>query len=91
MAAIDTRVDSRVDTLTVSRRLEGVGIDRNHAEAIAIAIESAIAGAHRDLVTKDQLEAAISALSDRLKWRLVIIAGTVIAAVIAAIKIIPAL
>ena len=47
-----------MDTLSVSKSLQEAGIDTAHAEAIAMAIESA----QSDVVTKDHLRAELAAL-----------------------------
>lgn len=82
------------DALATARHLEGAGMDRVQAEAVAEACREA-ASAGGDVATKADLAAAIaplatkaelSALETRLTWRMVGIAALIIAAV----KFIPA-
>ena len=60
-----------MDTLSVSKNLQEAGIDTAHAEAIAMAIESA----QSDLVTKDHLRAELAALFVKLLLAGIGIAG----------------
>jgi len=73
------------DTLTIVRQLTEAGIDRDHADAIADGIRQA--AEHGEHVTPETLRAeiagvltAISAAETRLTWRMLAIAGLVIAA-----------
>ena len=76
-----------LDTLAVARRLEEAGMDRRQAEAVAEAASEA-AGANRsDLATRADLKSEVAALETRLTWRMVGIAG----AIVAAVKLLPGL
>jgi predicted transcriptional regulator len=73
------------DSLTVARRLTDAGIERAQADAIADGIRQA--AEHGEHVTPDQLDArvadvsaAISAAETRMTWRMLAVAGLVIAA-----------
>ena len=73
------------DSLTIARQLTDAGIDRDQAAAIADAVRQA--AEHGEHVTPEKLRAeiagvlsAISAAETRLTWRMLAIAGLVIAA-----------
>lgn len=73
------------DSLTVARQLTDAGIERAQADAIADGIRQA--AEHGEHVTPDQLDAriadvltAISAAETRMTWRMLAVAGLVIAA-----------
>lgn len=74
------------DTLATARKLKAAGINEAHAEAIAEA-EAARAG-RGELASKADLKAEIAdlkadnaRLESRLTWRLVGVAGVIVAAV----------
>ena len=65
------------DTLSISKRLKGAGMNEPQAEAVAEAIHGSIKDATAHLATKkdldaleSRLEAGISSLESRLVWRL---------------------
>lgn len=65
------------DTLSISKRLKGAGMNEPQAEAVAGAIRGSIRDATAHLATKkdldaleSRLEAKISSLESRLVWRL---------------------
>ena len=72
------------DTLSISKRLKGAGMNEPQAEAVAGAIHGSIKDATAHLATKkdldaleSRLEAKISSLESRLVWRLfLLITGT---------------
>lgn len=72
------------DTLSISKRLKGAGMNEPQAEAVAGAIHGSIRDATAHLATKkdldaleSRLEAKISSLESRLVWRLfLLITGT---------------
>ena len=73
------------DSLTVARQLTDAGIERAQADAIADGIRQA--AEHGEHVTPGQLDAriadvltAISAAETRMTWRMLAVAGLVIAA-----------
>ena len=73
------------DSLTIARQLTDAGIERAQADAIADGIRQA--AEHGEHVTPDQLNAriadvlaAISAAETRMTWRMLAVAGLVIAA-----------
>ena len=73
------------DSLTLARQLTDAGIERSQADAIADGIRQA--AEHGEHVTPDQLNAriadvltAISAAETRMTWRMLAVAGLVIAA-----------
>ena len=73
------------DSLTVARQLTDAGIERAQADAIADGIRQA--AEHGEHVTPDQFDAriadvptAISAAETRMTWRMLAVAGLVIAA-----------
>lgn len=73
------------DSLTMARPLTDAGIERAQADAIADGIRQA--AEHGEHVTPDQLDAriadvlaAISAAETRMTWRMLAVAGLVIAA-----------
>lgn len=70
--------ETAFDTLAAARNLEGAGIARDHAEAIAEAIRSG----QGDLVTKDHLDAAMA----KAERRLMIFGLSLAVALFAAIK-----
>lgn len=47
---------STIDTLKLARRLEEHGLERKHAEGLALELEEAITVALKDLATKDDLD-----------------------------------
>ena len=78
------------DSLTVARQLVDAGIDREHADAIAAGIRQA--AEHGDHVPPAMLDGRLDALDARLDaglaklradltWRMLAVAGLVIAAV----------
>ena len=71
------------DTAATVRALEETGLERKQAEAIATACREAAEVA--EPITQQGLEAALAQLEAKLTWRLVYVAG----AVIAAVKLIP--
>ena len=76
------------DTLAASRRLQAGGLSQEQAEAVAGELLSASRAVHEKLATKADLadlKPDIAALEARLTWRMVALAGLVIAAV----KLIP--
>ena len=54
------------------------GIDRAHADALADAIRQA--AEHGEHVTPDMLDARIATAETRLTWRMIAVAGLVVAA-----------
>ena len=73
------------DSLTIARQLSDAGIERAQADAIVDGIRQA--AEHGEHVTPDQLNpriadvlAAISAAVTRMTWRMLAVAGLVIAA-----------
>ena len=73
------------DSLTVARQLTDAGIERAQADAIADGIRQA--AEHGEHVTPDQLNAriadvltALGAAATRMTWRMLAVAGLVIAA-----------
>ena len=79
------------DTLAVARELEAAGIERQHAEAIATAINH---GDERAATKADinALKADINALETRLQvtlYRALLIQGGAIVAILAALKLLP--
>ena len=72
------------DTLSISKRLKGAGMNEPQAETVAEAIHGSIKDATAHLATKKdldalefRLEAGISSLESRLVWRLfLLITGT---------------
>lgn len=76
-----------LNTLAVARRLEEAGMDRRQAEAVAEAASEAAEANRADLATKADLKSEIAALETRLTWRMVGIAGVIVAAV----KLLPGL
>ncbi|MCY4510944.1 MAG: hypothetical protein OXG35_28880 [Acidobacteria bacterium] len=78
------------DSLTIARQLTEAGIDREHADAIAAGIRQA--AEHGDHVTPAMLDSRLDALDARLDaglaklradltWRMLAVAGLVIAAI----------
>lgn len=71
------------DTLTIARQLTEAGIQREHADAIAAGIREA--AEHGDHVTPAMLDARLDAglakLRADLTWRMLAVAGLVIAAI----------
>ena len=80
------RTDSRtIDTAATVRNLEAAGVERKQAEAIAAAVRTASEAGRDDLATKTDLAVLEASLKAELTWRMVIMAGVIIAAV----KLIP--
>ncbi len=70
------------DTLAAVRRMTATGIEREHAEAIAQTASEAATAGQEQLATK----ADLAGLKADMTWRMVILAGVIVAA----IKLIPA-
>ena len=75
-----------LDTLAIARTLTDAGADPKLADAITAAVREA--ADHGDHVTSDQFKAAlaeldarIAAAETRLTWRMLAVAGLVIAAI----------
>ena len=69
------------DSLGVARQLTEAGIDRAQADAIADGIRQAgQAAVHGEHVTPAQLDAGLAKLRADLTWRMLAVAGLVIAA-----------
>ncbi|MDE0456072.1 MAG: hypothetical protein OXI15_02155 [Chromatiales bacterium] len=70
------------DSLSVARQLTEAGIDRAHADALADAIRQAAEhGEHVTPAMLDaKLDARLAAAETRLTWRMIAVAGLVIAA-----------
>ena len=66
------------DSLTVARQLTEAGIERAQADAIADGIRQA--AEHGEHVTPAQLDAGLAKLRADLTWRMLAVAGLVIAA-----------
>ena len=66
------------DSLGIARQLTEAGIDRAHADAIADGIRQA--AEHGEHVTPAQLDAGLAKLRADLTWRMLAVAGLVIAA-----------
>lgn len=79
--------DGGIDTLAAVQRLEDAGVARKHAEAYAEAIATAVHSA--DLVTKNDMEAALAALESRLTIRFYGAQLATVALVVALLKLIP--
>ena len=75
---VPVMTETAFDTLAAARNLEGAGIARDHAEAIAEAIRPG----QGDLVTKDHLDAAMA----KAERRLMIFGLSLAVALFAAIK-----
>ena len=76
------------DALSVARELEGTGIERGQAEAIAKAVQSAAGAGDEDLVKRADLNSAVAvprADMYRARW----IQGVGIVAVVAALRFLP--
>ena len=73
-----------IDTLRYARRLRDVGVAPEQAEAMAEALSGALV---QDLVTKTDLNAAISALEARLVWRLLGGVTVIVGLAVALIKL----
>lgn len=64
------------DALATARELEGAGMERRQAEAVAAACREAAGADRAELATKADLETKLSALETRLTWRMVgVVAG----------------
>ena len=61
-----------------SRQLTDAGINREHADAIAAGIREA--AEHGEHVTPDQLETGLAKLRAGLTWRMLAVAGLIVAA-----------
>lgn len=60
-----------IDTLKVFRTLEGAGLPKLLAEAVASSIADAVGNAREDLVTKDYLRGELAAQkNDLVRWLL---------------------
>ena len=78
VAATIQRVVMGFDSLTVARQLVDAGISREQADAIAAGIRQA--AEHGEHVTPDQLETGLAKLRADLTWRMLAVAGLIIAA-----------
>ena len=74
-----------LDTLAIAQDLETAGMERRQARAVTQAVAAAGEAGRDDLVTKADLQAGLASLEARLRWRLVVAAGVIVAAV----KLIP--
>ncbi len=84
------------DTLSVTKRLKGAGMNEPQAEAVAEAIHGSIRDATAHLATKkdltaaeSRLEATISSLESRLVWRLTLAMFTLAGLVVAVLRLFP--
>ena len=77
-AATIQRVVMGFDSLSVARQLTDAGISREHADAIAAGIREA--AEHGEHVTPDQLETGLAKLRADLTWRMLAVAGLIVAA-----------
>lgn len=75
------------DTLAAARRLEGVGMNRQQAEAVAETAREA--ASCENLVTKADLKADLADLEARLTWRIFVVVGVVNGLLFAALKLVP--
>ena len=72
------------DALSVARELEGTGIERGQAQAIAKAVRPAAGAGDEDLVKRADLDSAVSGCAAMLR-----IQGVGIVAVVAALRFLP--
>ena len=85
------------DALGAVQALEGAGMDRRQAEAVAAISRAAAESGRGDLAAKADLSAAISklegriaALEARITWRMVAIVGAINALTVALLRLLPA-
>ena len=76
------------DALSVARELEGTGIERGQADAIAKAVQSAAGAGHEGLVKCADLDSAVAMLRADM-YRALWIQGVGIVAVVAAVRFLP--